>query len=172
MPRYQIDVTSTQRALRINRRQVVAVTRHTLAAEEASSAQLSIAIVDDREIARLNRAWLGHAGATDVISFSLDEGPAAPARSRRGGFRSNPARRSPRAAGQRVCGEIIISAETARRVAARFGCRPRDELLLYLVHGLLHLCGYDDQRARECQVMRKREAELLAHFDVYSQERA
>jgi probable rRNA maturation factor len=71
----------------------------------------------------------------------------------------------PRGAGKRLDGEIIISAETALRNASRFGCRPVDEVELYLVHGLLHLCGYNDLSAAQRRLMRAREADILAHWN-------
>jgi probable rRNA maturation factor len=56
----------------------------------------------------------------------------------------------------------VVSAETARRRAPEFGWPPHQELTLYLVHGLLHLCGYDDTTPGEEQLMRRRESEVLA----------
>jgi probable rRNA maturation factor len=65
-----------------------------------------------------------------------------------------------------IGGEIVLSAETAWRNAGTYGVSPQDELSLYVVHGLLHLCGYDDLTPREKRIMRRREAEALAGSGV------
>jgi probable rRNA maturation factor len=137
----------------------------------------------------INRQYLGHDYPTDVISFSWPASGGVNPRSNlsaarrtnnsarvrrraeaRGGrtrkTSGGPSTSSPRGAGKFLDGEIIISVETARRNALRFGCRPRDEVCLYLVHGLLHLCGYDDLSSGERRVMRAREADILAHWNL------
>ena len=73
---------------------------------------------------------------------------------------------APRGTGQRIDGEIIVSAEMAQQMAAKFRWQPLDELTLYVVHGLLHLCGYDDLSAKEKTVMRKRERDVLALWNL------
>jgi probable rRNA maturation factor len=102
--------------------------------------RLEVAFVSDREIGRLNRAWLGHRGATDVISFPMSE----------------------RARGtDPLLGALAVSVETARREAASRGHATYHELLLYVVHGVLHLVGHDDGTARERARMRRAEATAL-----------
>jgi hypothetical protein len=61
-----------------------------------------------------------------------------------------------------LAGELVVSAELAVLMAAEDGVEPRDELALYIVHGLLHLCGYDDSNESDAAEMRRREAEILA----------
>ena len=98
-------------------------------------------LVDDRRIARLHADWLGVAGPTDVITFaSAAAGPPD------GVLR----------------GDIVASAETARRVARAVGWQPRQELAYYVIHGILHLAGYDDMTAADRRAMRARERVLLA----------
>ena len=80
---------------------------------------LSIAFVTDAAIRRINRRFLGHDWATDVISFPL---------------------------GTDLLGELVISAPYARSEARRRGISEREELLRYVIHGILHLLGYDDHR--------------------------
>jgi probable rRNA maturation factor len=113
-----------------------------------------IALVDDAEIHRVNREFLEHDWPTDVISFSYaeDEKTLVPA-----GFRG---------AGRVLDGELVVSVETAVRCAAVHGWSFHAELLLYCVHGLLHLCGYDDLTDAERPIMRRRERELLAAFGL------
>ncbi len=110
-----------------------------LRSESVRSARIEIAVVDDRRIARLNRIYLRHNGPTDVLAFDLS---------------------GPGDAG--LAGQVIVSAETARRQAKRFGHPIAGELALYVVHGLLHLLGYDDHRPRQRRRMHARQAELLA----------
>ncbi len=90
--------------------------------------RLSLAFVTDAQIRRLNRRFLGRDRATDVLAFRLDSPPAAP-----GG----------------VFGEVVVSAETAAREARRRGIDVREELLRCVIHGILHLLGYDDRRPRD-----------------------
>jgi hypothetical protein len=61
-----------------------------------------------------------------------------------------------------LSGELIVSAEMAVAAAAAFGALPRDELALYIVHGLLHLCGYEDASESDAALMRRREDEILS----------
>ncbi len=97
-------------------------------------------------MAALNAQFLAHQGATDVITFSYLAEPADPADERR------------------LAGEIYVCPALAVARAARYHVAPGTELLRYIVHGLLHLAGWDDatpvQRAR----MRAAESRLLARL--------
>ncbi|MBI4615987.1 MAG: rRNA maturation RNase YbeY [Planctomycetes bacterium] len=111
---------------------------------------VSIAVVDDRAIRRLNRRFLGHDYPTDCLSFDLAGGPDGPAR-------GGPGPAAP-------AGEIVVSGETARREAGRRGIPFPREILLYAIHGALHLAGLDDRTARGRREMEARQEEYLAHF--------
>lgn len=113
-----------------------------LRAERVRDALVSIALVSPREIARLNRRHLGHTGATDVISFAL------------GGARSA---RTP------VVGDIYIAPGVARENAARFGRGVREEVARLVVHGTLHVLGYDHPEGpdRTTSPMWRRQERLL-----------
>jgi probable rRNA maturation factor len=78
----------------------------------------------------------------------------------------------PRSAGRGIDGEVLVSAEMAVQMADRFGWSPRDELTLYLVHGLLHLCGYDDLSPAERRLMRERERAILAQLKIAARPRS
>jgi probable rRNA maturation factor len=166
-----IEVCNRQRAMRLNRQRLVALARSVLAAEQVASAEISVAIVDDAEIHEINRRFLGHDYPTDVISFLLDS-VRRPSRSNAAKKTTTRPRKTSaprneiRGAGKSLDGEIIISAESAARTAAELRCPPIHELSLYLVHGLLHLCGYDDLTAGERRTMRAREAEVLAPWKI------
>jgi len=103
---------------------------------------ISIAVVDDATIHELNRRFLAHDYPTDVLSFLLEEG------------------------GNLIEGEIIVSADTAATAAAKFGWSAENELLLYVIHGALHLVGYDDQSPADAALMRAQEARHLARFGL------
>jgi probable rRNA maturation factor len=155
MSNYSISIADRQRTVRIDRRAMIALTRATLATEQVAAAEISIAFVGDAEIHEINRTFLNHDCPTDVISFLLEGAEfslaGAPGAIRRGAERN-------------LDGEVVISTDTAVKNAACHATRAEYELALYLVHGLLHLCGYDDLTAKEKRLMRRREAEILQHY--------
>ncbi|MEW4569779.1 rRNA maturation RNase YbeY [Tautonia sp. JC769] len=137
-PTLEIDLSDTQGHLRLDPDRVRALARGVLGLEGVRDGSLSIAVVDNPSIREINRRHLDHDWATDVVSFLLSE-PGEP------GF----------------SGDLAISAEMAVTVAARCGLDPHAEFALYLTHGLLHLCGYDDLTEAERDRMRRREDEIL-----------
>src|SRR5262245_47777593 len=168
MSRLSISIANAQPLVRINRRRLVRLARSVLERERVAQAEISVAVIDDRRIHTINRDFLQHDFATDVISFLLNGdsaiGEATPSRR----LLSGNARKRPkssahvrRGAGKLIDGEIVMSAETAVRAARELDSNPQDELALYLVHGLLHLCGYNDLTHGEKRLMRRREAEAL-----------
>ena len=108
--------------------------------EDASvaEAQISLAVVDDLTIRKLHRKYLDVDEPTDVLSFVLDRSECS------------------------LEGEVIVSAQTARAAAPQFGWPAEVELLLYVIHGVLHLLGYDDTTAEQRSEMRRQERALLA----------
>lgn len=106
--------------------------------------ELSIAIVDDPTIRQLNKQYLNHDYATDVISFVLEYDEEA-------GF---------------VAGQLIVSTDTATNMATQIGHSMQDELLLYVIHGTLHLVGLDDKQPGAAAEMRLAEKKYLADFGV------
>jgi probable rRNA maturation factor len=160
--RFAIDVADQQNALEVDPEHVRDVVRSTLLAEHVAAANISIALVDDVTIHQLNREHLEHDYPTDVLSFLFDstedEGASADDGTDGG--------RSPRGRGKRLDGEVILSTDTALHDAERFGWKPHDEVTLYLVHGLLHLCGYDDQTGPLREEMRGREREILGIWGI------
>ena len=116
-----IDISSSVRRLSVSRALVRKAASATLRVERVSDAMLSITFVGKAAISRLNRRYLGHHGPTDVISFAL-------------------ARTGKRGA---VVGDVYICAEVARDNARRQGIGAGEELLRLVVHGTLHVLGYD-----------------------------
>lgn len=136
-----VDVSDRQDVLRVSPRWLERIVRAALRAEGVERAEIGVSLVDDRRSAAVHRRWLGVAGPTDVITFDLSAG---------GG---------PRAAG--VAGDLVVSAETARRMALAVGWTPHRELAYYVVHGLLHLAGYDDRSPADRRAMRSRERVVM-----------
>lgn len=137
-PTLEIDLSDTQRHLRLDPDRVRSLARRILELEGVDQGSLSIAVVDNQTIHEINRRHLDHDWPTDVVSFLLSE-PDAP----------------------EFSGDLVISAEMAVSVATQCGLDPNAEFALYLVHGLLHLCGYDDLTEVERDRMRSREDEIL-----------
>jgi probable rRNA maturation factor len=134
----RIEIANRQRALPVDRRILRRAVRAILADEGVAEAEISLAIVDDRAIHELHRQFLGQDEPTDVLSFVLERSEG------------------------RLEGEVIASADTAQSAAARYGNSPADELLLYVIHGTLHLVGYRDDDRRARAAMRARERRYLA----------
>jgi len=116
-------------------------------AEESVEAgsELSVVFVDDGEIRRLNREYRDTDAATDVLSFGQIEGEAF--------ARPEDA--------PRHLGDVVISVDTARRQAAEYGVPLQDEVAHLLVHGILHLLGYDHEETEDERMMREREEAIL-----------
>jgi probable rRNA maturation factor len=133
-----VDVTSIQGHIAVEIVALAGLVERVLRHEGIGRASISLALVDDAAIHRINRTHLGHDWPTDVISFVLSE-------------EDEP----------ELTGELVVSAEMARKTAAGVGADPMAELALYVVHGLLHLCGYDDTTDEARAVMRRREEEHL-----------
>lgn len=119
--------------------------RRVLVAEGLAPSELGVLVTDDETVRRLNREYAGEDHATDVLSFSLEEGEefALPDSVRR-------------------LGEVIISYPTAERQAREAGRPPEDEVEHLLVHGILHLLGYDHAEPGDERRMRSRENELIS----------
>ncbi len=115
-----------------------------MVAELGAECDLSVLLCDDQTIAELNEHYLGHPGPTDVISFPqhcLAPGARPP---------------------DGLLGDIADSLDTAARQAAGFaGWSLSDELALLAIHGLLHLCGWDDLHPADRKAMQAREDHLL-----------
>jgi probable rRNA maturation factor len=118
---------------------------------EVEQFDLGIYLMGTTEITRLNETFLRHKGSTDVITFNYAE-KARPASGRSGG-------RDTRT--KLVHGEIFICIDEAVAQARRFRTSWQSELIRYLIHGLLHLRGYDDQNTSARRKMKREEDRLL-----------
>ncbi|MCS7045742.1 MAG: rRNA maturation RNase YbeY [Gemmataceae bacterium] len=135
----KISIAVPQSIVAIDRGRMRAVVRAVLEGEGCRAYDISLAFVDNPTIHQLNRRYLQHDAPTDVLSFPLSEPGAA-----------------------KLVGELVIGAEVAQSEAAQRGHGVDVELALYVIHGLLHLCGYDDQSPAAARKMRQRERHYLA----------
>lgn len=121
------------------------VARRALAAEGAGEAELGIVLTDDATVRELNRRYAGEDETTDVLSFSLQEGEAFAALD----------------GAPQPLGEVIIAYPVALRQADQAGHAVEREVAQLLVHGVLHLLGYDHAEPEEERLMRSREQAVL-----------
>jgi len=135
-----VNISSSQKALRVPRKKITALVAFVAAAESADIDEVDIAVVTARRVAALNRRYLQHRGATDVLSFDLSQPGGAVA------------------VQLIVCGELAVREARARRLG------PQRELMLYIVHGLLHVLGYDDTTVSAANKIHTRQEELLDAF--------
>ena len=128
---------------------------------------IGVTLVGAAEMTRLNESFLRHKGSTDVITFDYSkEGRKLVTSSKRTGARERVRRQSPAP----LQGDIIVCVDETELQAQRFRTSWQSELVRYIVHGMLHLCGYDDGRASQRCAMKREEnrllAELLSEFPV------
>jgi len=120
---------------------------------ECPDGELSLLIVDDAEIAVFNRDYLRREGPTNVIAFPMREGEFG---------NINPL----------LLGDVVISSETAQREAEDIGIGTEERFMQLLIHGILHLFGYDHENDEEEAVrMETKSEELLTLISADSIER-
>jgi probable rRNA maturation factor len=157
--RMNIAVASHQSTRKINRSPLRQITGAVLAEWGIETAEIGIHLVTGREMTRLNETFLRHAGSTDVITFDYSpaETVAAPVPARRKTGR-NRAVTGPAA---RLHGEIFICVEEAVSQGHRFGTAWQSEIVRYLIHGILHLLGFNDSPVKARRRMKLEENRLL-----------
>ena len=116
-----------------------------LSALGLSDRELSVTLINDRAMARLNRETFGRRGPTNVIAFPLDDAPSP---------NGPPA----------LLGEVVISLQTTRRQAQEFGWPWQELLDFFLIHGILHLLGYDHEDPAAAARMDARAWELMSRL--------
>ncbi len=141
---FQIEIINDQQVIPLDQEYLHALVIRVLQLLGWERAILNILIVDNEAIHEINSEFLQHDFPTDVITFPMHDEPL-------------------KASSQLPLeGEIVISAEMAKELAETVGWSEVDELSLYLIHALLHLCGYDDITEEDRTLMRKKEREILA----------
>ena len=138
-----VSIASPQELVPLEFARLKECARSVLSGEKVNEAKVSLAFVDDATIAGLNKRFLDHDGPTDVLTFPL---------SGRGA--------------KKLEGEVVIGVEVAVREAADRGHDVNTELCLYVIHGALHLCGYDDTTRQGASEMRKKEREYLRRLGL------
>jgi probable rRNA maturation factor len=106
--------------------------------------EMSLALVGDARMSKLHAQFMGIPGPTDVLTFPLDED----------------------ARGRVTAGEVVVCVPEALRRAKEHKERPERELLLYALHGMLHLCGYDDRTAADFRRMHRTEDKILTELGI------
>jgi probable rRNA maturation factor len=139
----RISIASPQEIVPIDRKRVREAVRAVLEGEDVADYEISLAFVDNPTIHQLNRRYLEHDEPTDVLSFPLSD-----------------------AGSGKLSGELVLGVEVAQGQAAERGHDVHAELLLYVIHGLLHLVGYDDHEDEDAQAMRQRERHYLAQLGL------
>jgi probable rRNA maturation factor len=105
---------------------------------------VSIALVGDARMSALHEQFMGLGGPTDVLTFEMDHDSR----------------------GRVTAGEIVVCVPEARRAARRLGTEAKHEALLYAIHGLLHLCGFDDRTDADYRIMHRKEDKILARLGI------
>jgi len=137
----KVSICSSQRALRVPRKKLDALIRFVARRQGAAVAEVDLAVVGSDQIASLNRRHLRRSGPTDVLSFDLSDAGA-----------------------KRLCVQLVVCGDLAAARAREFGLSAQRELMLYVVHGLLHLMGHDDKTPAAAARMHARENEILDEF--------
>ncbi|WP_251212837.1 rRNA maturation RNase YbeY [Adlercreutzia murintestinalis] len=149
-----ILISYDHRREELERLPLAVLAERVLAAEGAPcTTEVSLSFIDDAVMAQLNERYRGKTGPTDVLSFECDAIPQDVPADQIG-------------AQVPVCelGDVIIAPDVAERQAAEYGQTFAQEIELLLVHGLLHLCGYDHLVEDEARIMEAREEALLADW--------
>jgi probable rRNA maturation factor len=139
----KVSIASPQEIVDVDRARMRQVVRAVLEGEGIGEAEISLAFVDNPTIHRLNRQFLQHDEPTDVLTFPLSDPTAG-----------------------KLVGELVLGVEVAKAEAAARGHDVQAELTLYVIHGLLHLCGYDDKTPDEAFAIRQRERHHLAQLGL------
>jgi len=141
-PSFRVVIANEQSMLSIDKSQLQTAVATVVRESAYQSGTVSIALVDDPTIHEINRQYLGHDYPTDVLSFVLED-------------------RQPY-----LEGELVVSTDTASAGAVEYEWPASSELLLYVIHGALHLVGFRDKKADEATEMRAAEAQILRKLGV------
>ena len=107
--------------------------------------ELSVLLTDDKKIRELNKKYRGQDRATDVLSFPQND-------------------REENELDYHLMGDVVISTVTAKRQASQHGLSLEEEIVLLLIHGILHLLGFNHERSEEACHMKKKTRELFDHI--------
>ncbi len=132
----KVEIANLQKHYKIKYSKIKQVVKEVLG-KKNNNAKLSFAFVDNDEIKKLNKKYFNSNEVTDVISFPLNNNNSS------------------------LNGEIVISVETAVASAVKENVDVEGEINLYVVHGLLHLLGYNDANSDDAEIMHEKESSIL-----------
>ena len=143
----KVAIKNLQKRISINPKRIIKTVLKILSIEGIrKSGEITVCFVNDRRIKELNLKYLGKNNPTDVIAFDVAE-PKRP---------------------DKIFADIVISTDRAIDNAGAFHTTPLFELYLYVIHGVLHILGYDDKTKKDKLLMRKKEAHLLKILNLSS----
>jgi probable rRNA maturation factor len=131
-----VPVVNAHPVRRVPVRRTACIVRRALRGEGIRRAAVTVIIVDSRRIRRINRRYLAHDFVTDVMAFPLEQSPG-------------------------LEGEIYVNLDRARSQAKEYGVSGWNEIVRLVIHGTLHLVGYDDRSPRAAVRMRQRQEMLV-----------
>jgi probable rRNA maturation factor len=139
-----IFLSNRQKRVAIDTQRIKRAAKKILNALGCDESEVSIVIVNDEEITRLNRQYFQRNRPTNVIAFPMASG-------------------DPAALNPHLLGDVVISAETAKRQSEAVGGKTEEEILFLMLHGILHLLGYDHEGSLdERRKMEAKEQELFS----------
>lgn len=138
-----IEVSNHQTDLPLDLKKIKLIVQEFLKLENETCHEVSLSFVDTATICKLHQDFFNDPSPTDCISFPLDEEKDSP---------------------YRLLGEVFVCPATALDYATKNHLNPYEETVLYILHGLLHLIGYDDLNEKESFLMRKAETRHLHHL--------
>jgi len=141
---FLLEILDVQEELAIDLEKIRTVCEKILDDCGITSGKMNVVLVDSDTIRQYNRDFLQHDYPTDTISFPIEN------------------RRSE----GHLEGEVLVCTEIAKDRAKEFGWTAEEELLLYVVHGMLHLAGFDDATPEQQTIMQEKEREYLATLGI------
>jgi probable rRNA maturation factor len=147
----EILIKNQQKIAKIHRRRIREIIKNIIQYLKVDEkTEISILFTDDKFIKSLNKKYRGINKSTDVLTFNLEEGDL----------------KFPEVDKNKLLGDIVVSVETAQRQANSLNHNLENELMILLIHGLLHLIGYDHEEDRDNKIMQVKENEILNTFDL------
>jgi probable rRNA maturation factor len=144
----KVQIESRQTKVKIERKIIRNTVSDIFNILDCTGKEISICFTDDENIKKLNNQYLGRNKATNVLSFSLQEGEYG-------------------AINPQMLGDVIISVETAQKDADRGNLTIGQELDFLLIHGILHLTGYNHENTSEKEVKKMRQKEKEIFNKIY-----
>ena len=141
----RVSIRNRQKRRAIDGRFLYALTKSILHQAAAAGSEIAVHLVEAREMTTLNQMYLGHEGSTDVITFDHQESP------NRLGLPPKP-----------LYGELFVCVDDAVQQARAHGTDWKSEIVRYVVHGILHLCGHDDLTPSDRRNMKRVENRMVS----------